>query len=175
MHRFGAALSAYLYRLVLSIWFGSTLFLLPLIYAVFAVIQKRHPDEYRHLGGEIGGALIPYLTWGSVVTGILLLIFAIAAEGKVGERRAVFRALLILVMMGCSLVAGILVNPRLSAMMASFQYPYDALPAGDDRVVAFQALHLRSSALWAGTVLAGLLILAIPLQRRAGDGAIAED
>jgi hypothetical protein len=134
---------------LLAAWLGATIIVGAVVApAAFAVLPT------RTLAGALVGRVLPPLFWSGVAVG---LVAAVAARRS--RRTVTFVAALVIT--AASLVAQLVIAPRIELVRASADGPIDALARDDARRLAFGRLHGASVALLglAGIAAAVTLIL----------------
>jgi len=120
---------------LLAAWLGAALIVGAVVApAAFAVLPT------RTLAGALVGRVLPPLFWSGAVIG---LVAAVAARRM--QRTLAFVAALVIA--ASSLVAQLVIAPRIEVVRASAGGPIDALARDDARRVAFGRLHGASVAL----------------------------
>ena len=119
---------------LLAAWLGATIIVGAVVApAAFAVLPS------RTLAGVLVGRVLPPLFWSGAVVGLLAAIVV-----RRSQRLALVAALVIA---AASLVAQLVVTPRIETARASAGGPIDALARDDSRRIAFGRLHGASVAL----------------------------
>jgi len=120
---------------LLAAWLGATLIVGAVVApAAFAVLPT------RTLAGALVGRVLPPLFWSGAAVGAIAAVMA-----RRSHRLPALVAALVIA--GASLVAQIVVAPRIEAVRVSVGGPIDALARDDARRVAFGRLHGASVAL----------------------------
>jgi hypothetical protein len=120
---------------LLAAWLGATIIVGAVVApAAFAVLPT------RTLAGALVGRVLPPLFWSGAAVGALVAVMA-----RRSQRTRTFIAAL--VMAAASLIAQLIVAPRVEAVRISAAGPIDALPRDDVRRLAFGRLHGASVAL----------------------------
>ncbi len=114
---------------LLAAWLGATIIVGAVVApAAFAVLPS------RTLAGALVGRVLPPLFWSGVAVGL-----AAAAAARRAQRRSALAAALVIAL--ASLVAQVVVAPRIESVRQSAGGPIDALARDDARRVAFGRLH----------------------------------
>ncbi|MBW8770417.1 MAG: DUF4149 domain-containing protein [Gemmatimonadetes bacterium] len=120
---------------LLAAWLGATIIVGAVVApAAFAVLPT------RTLAGALVGRVLPPLFWSGAVVGLFAAVMA-----RRSQRTATFVAALLIT--ASSLVAQLVVGPRIEVVRASAGGPVDALARDDARRIAFGRLHGASVAL----------------------------
>jgi len=146
---------------VLSLWIGGLAVLGGLAApTIFTVLEAHDPAAGRTLAGLVFGAVFDRFQHVSWILGALLfgLLGTRALLGP-RPRRTELRMGLILVMVGASLMSGLMLAPRIDEIRTTTSGTVAALPDSDPRKAAFGRLHATSNVLALVTLAAGLGLL----------------
>jgi hypothetical protein len=132
--------------------------------AVVAPVAFRSLEQHDPIDGRtraatlVGDVLRQFHTAGYVAGAVMLA--ALVTMRVVGPRPPGFgwRVSLIGVMLGATVVTGLLVDPQIARLRASVGVPIASLPDGDPRRVAFGRLHATSTSLMALAIAGGLVL-----------------
>ena len=151
----------YLYVLALVVWLGGMVILGAVVApTTFQVLQATVPATGRELAGAVFGATLARFHYVAYAAGGLLLL-TLAAMRVLGPRPAHVgvRALIAAVMLAVALYSGMVVLHQIDAVQVEAGGLPSRLPAGDDRRVRFDALHLLSTRLMIFNMCAALVLL----------------
>jgi hypothetical protein len=147
--------------LVLAAWTGG-LAVLGAVGAptIFAVLDARDPVGGRAVAGEVFGAIFQQFQYLACVFGTLLLVLLIL-RAVLGPRPRPFaaRVVMVVLMLGISLVSGLVIAPRIDAIRTATDGAVAALPDDDARKQEFGRLHGWSNGLMGLTLLAGAWLI----------------
>ena len=151
----------YLYVLALVFWLGGMVILGAVVApTTFQVLQATVPATGRELAGAVFGATLARFHYVAYAAGGLLLL-TLAAMRVLGPRPAHVgvRAIIAAVMLAVALYSGMVVLHQIDAVQVEAGGLPSRLPAGDDRRVRFDALHLLSTRLMIFNMCAALVLL----------------
>jgi uncharacterized membrane protein len=151
----------YLYVLALVVWLGGMVILGAVVApTTFQVLQATVPATGRELAGAVFGATLARFHYVAYAAGGLLLL-TLAAMRVLGPRPAHVgvRAIIAAVMLAVALYSGMVVLHQIDAVQVEAGGLPSRLPAGDDRRVRFDALHLLSTRLMIFNMCAALVLL----------------
>lgn len=144
----------WLYLLALVVWVGGIIF-----FSFFTT-----PAVFTHLPKEVGSqflsAIFPnYYLWGYVAGGVLLL--TTLAETFLAKGVPWIRLILILVMLGCTIVGGQILLPKIHQLKVQIHAMEETSPAAKPLQTKFSNLHRFSVLLNLIVLLAGLFLVGI--------------
>ena len=151
----------YVYVLALVVWLGGMVILGAVVApTTFQVLQAAVPATGRELAGAVFGAMLARFHYVAYAAGGLLLL-TLAAMRVLGPRPAHVgvRAIIAAVMLAVALYSGMVVLHQIDAVQVEAGGLPSRLPAGDDRRVRFDALHLLSTRLMIFNICAALVLL----------------
>lgn len=151
----------YVYVLALVVWLGGMVILGAVVApATFQVLQASAPATGRELAGAVFGAALARFHYVAYVAGGLLLV-TLAAMRVLGPRPAHVgvRALIAALMLAVALYSGMVVLRQIDAVQVEAGGLPSRLPAGDERRVRFDALHLLSTRLMMLNIAGALVLL----------------
>lgn len=150
----------YAYVLALVVWLGGAIAIGMLAApSAFAVLEANDPAAGRSQAGSVVGETLRRFRYVEWVAGATLLVTLVVMK-LVGPRPLGFgaRLAIVSVMLGCSLAAGLWIDPEAGRLRAAMGSPIDQLPASDERRQQFGRLHGASTALMGLTILGGLAL-----------------
>lgn len=151
----------YLYVLALVVWLGGMLILGAIVApTTFEVLQTSAGSHGRELAGAVFGAALArfhHIAYGAAT----LLLLTLGAMRVLGPRPANggLRAIIVLVMLAVALYSGIVVLRQIDAVQTAAGGLPSLLPAGDERRVRFDALHVLSTRLMMFNIAGALILL----------------
>src|SRR5436190_9259607 len=151
----------YLYVLALVVWLGGMLILGAIVApTTFEVLQASAGTDGREMAGAVFGAALARFHYIAYAAGALLLL-TLGAMRVLGPRPAHsgLRAIIVAVMLGVALYSGLIVLREIDAVQTAAGGLPSRLPAGDDRRVRFDALHLLSTRLMMLNIAGALVLL----------------
>jgi uncharacterized membrane protein len=151
----------YIYVLALVVWLGGMLILGAVVApATFDVLQASAGAQGRELAGAVFGAMLARFHYVAYGAGALLLL-TLGAMRVLGPRPAHggLRAIIVVVMLGIALYSGLVVLRQIDAVQTAAGGLPSRLPAGDERRLRFDALHLLSTRLTMVNIAAALVLL----------------
>jgi uncharacterized membrane protein len=151
----------YVYVLALVVWLGGMLILGALVApTTFEMLQAHGGPEGRELAGALFGAILARFHDVAYAAGVLLLL-TLGAMRMLGPRPAHsgLRAIIVAVMLGVALYSGLVVLREIDAVQVAAGGLPSRLPAGDDRRVRFDALHVLSTRLMMFNIAGALVLL----------------
>jgi uncharacterized membrane protein len=151
----------YIYVLALAVWLGGMVILGAVVApTTFQVLQVTVPATGRELAGAVFGATLARFHYVAYAAGGLLLL-TLAAMRVLGPRPANVgvRAIIAAVMLAVALYSGMVVLHQIDAVQVEAGGLPSRLPAGDDRRVRFDALHLLSTRLMIFNMFGALVLL----------------
>ena len=147
--------------LSLVVWVGGLLVLGAIAApAIFDVTAWRHTADGRVLAGAIFGETLRRFHLVAYGAGGLLLL-TLLTRAILGPRphRFAWRAALATLMLGASLLAGIVVAGRIASVQAAIGGAPSSLPAEDARRIEFGRLHALSTGLELIPLVGGLVLI----------------
>jgi hypothetical protein len=151
----------YVALLALVVWVGGLVVLGAVAApATFDVMAARHVADGRLLAGAVFGEVLLrffYVSCGAAV--IILLSFALRRILGPKPRHLGRRALILFVMAGATLYAGVVVAGRIASLQTSMGVAPSSLPETDPRRVEFGRLHGLSFALQFIPLAGGMALL----------------
>jgi uncharacterized membrane protein len=151
----------YLYLLALVLWLGGMVVLGAVVApSTFQVLQSLEPQSGRALAGEVFGTALARFAYVSYAcAGVMIVTLTIM--GLLGPRPQPFlvRGILLVVMLGIALYAGIVVASQISLVQQEAGGLPSMLAAADPRRLRFDGLHALSERLMTVNVLAALALL----------------
>jgi uncharacterized membrane protein len=154
------AVVRYIYVLALVAWLGGMVTIGAIVAPVaFRSLEQRDPVDGRARAATLVGDVLRQFHTVSYVAGAVMLT-TLATMRIVGPRPRGFglRVTLIALMLGATVVTGLLVDPQIARIRASSEVPIASLPDGDARRVAFGRLHATSMSLMALAIAGGLVL-----------------
>ena len=151
----------YVYVLALVVWLGGMLILGALVApTTFEILQAHGGPQGRELAGALFGATLARFHYVAYAAGALLLL-TLGAMRVLGPRPAHsgLRAIIVAVMLGVALYSGLIVLREIDAVQVAAGGLPSRLPAGDDRRVRFDALHVLSTRLMMFNIAGALVLL----------------
>jgi uncharacterized membrane protein len=151
----------YIYVLALVVWLGGMLILGAVVApTTFEVLQTSAGAQGRELAGAVFGITLARFHYVAYAAGVLLLL-TLGAMRVLGPRPAHggLRAIIVLVMLSVALYSGLVVLRQIDAVQAAVGGLPSRLPAGDERRVRFDALHLLSTRLMMFNIAGALALL----------------
>lgn len=151
----------YVYVLALVVWLGGMVILGAVVApTTFQVLEASVPATGRELAGAVFGATLARFHYVAYAAGGLLLV-TLAAMRVLGPRPAHVgvRAIIAAVMLAVALYSGMVVLHQIDKVQAEAGGLPSRLPAGDDRRIRFDALHLLSTRLMMFNMAAALVLL----------------
>jgi uncharacterized membrane protein len=151
----------YVYVLALVVWLGGMLILGAIVApTTFEVLQATAGAQGRELAGAVFGSALARFHYVAYGAGALLLL-TLGAMRVLGPRPAHggVRAAIIAVMLGVALYSGFVVLRQIDAVQADAGGLPSGLPAGDERRVRFDALHVLSTRLMMLNIAGALVLL----------------
>jgi uncharacterized membrane protein len=149
------------YVLALVVWLGGMVILGAVVApTTFEVLQSSAPATGRELAGVVFGATLARFHYVAYAAGGLLLV-TLAGMRVLGPRPAHVgvRAAIAALMLAVALYSGMVVLRQITAVQAEAGGLPSRLPAGDDRRVRFDALHLLSTRLMMLNIAGALVLL----------------
>ncbi|MGE0863745.1 MAG: DUF4149 domain-containing protein [Vicinamibacterales bacterium] len=151
----------YLYILALVVWLGGMVVAGAVVApSVFGVLEAWHPQDGRVLAGRVFGEVLQRLYWlGYATAGVMFV--SLTLHRLLGSRPIKYgvRAVILALMVSCTLVADYRVNPQVAAIQAQVSGPVSMLPEGDPVKAQFNRLHGLANVLLGFTVFGGLALL----------------
>lgn len=146
----------------LAVWVGS----LAGFAFVFAPIAFSRLNGDLDLFSSIVASVLGALTLlgnvcGAIVILTSLLYAWLTLRGGRSPRLALVRIGCIVVMLGLAAFSQAQITPAMAQAQASFHAPFDSIPKGDPRRVRYDRLHARSSRVYGGVLIVGLIALAL--------------
>ena len=151
----------YIYVLALAVWLGGMLILGALVApTTFEILQANGGSQGRELAGAVFGVTLARFHYVAYAAGALLLL-TLGAMRVLGPRPAHsgLRAIIIALMLASALYSGLVVLRQIDAVQAAAGGLPSRLPAGDERRVRFDALHVLSTRLMMFNIAAALVLL----------------
>lgn len=151
----------YVYVLALVVWLGGMLLLGALVApTTFDILQAHGGSEGRELAGALFGAILARFHYVAYAAGAVLLL-TLGAMRVLGPRPAHsgLRAIIVAVMLGVALYSGLIVLREIDAVQVAAGGLPSRLPAGDNRRVRFDALHVLSTRLMMFNIAGALVLL----------------
>jgi hypothetical protein len=124
---------------------------------VFSVLEAHDPAGGRELGGRLFGAIFldfQHVAWG--LGGVLIASLALRAALGPRPRRLAARMWVAIGMLTASLLTGLVLVPRVSAIATRTNGPIASLSADNSDRIAFNRLHGLANIIMCVTVVAGL-------------------
>lgn len=151
----------YLYVLALALWLGG-MALAGMIVAptIFSVLEAASGAAGRVLAGDVFGVVLRRLYGvGIAAAGVMLL--ALTLQRVIGPRPRAYgvRAGLIVLMLGLTAYAAVVLQPRVEALQQQAGGPIIQLAVDDARRIEFDRLHSRSTILMSFTIVGALALL----------------
>ena len=151
----------YVYVLALVVWLGGMLILGAIVApTTFEVLQANAGSQGRELAGAVFGTALARFHYIAYAAGALMLL-TLGAMRALGPRPANggLRAIIVAVMLGVALYSGIVVLRQIDAVQTAAGGLPSRLPAGDERRVRFDALHVLSTRLMMFNIAGALILL----------------
>ena len=151
----------YVYVLALVVWLGGMLILGALVApTTFEILQADGGSQGRELAGAVFGTMLARFHYIAYAAGALLLL-TLGAMRVLGPRPAHsgLRAIIVAVMLGVALYSGFVVLRQVDAVQVAAGGLPSRLPAGDERRVRFDGLHVLSTRLMMFNIAAALVLL----------------
>ncbi len=151
----------YVYVLALVVWLGGMLILGAVVApTTFEILQADGGAQGRELAGAVFGAMLARFHYIAYAAGALLLL-TLGAMRVLGPRPAHsgLRAMIVAVMLGVALYSGFVVLRQIDAVQVAAGGLPSRLPAGDERRVRFDGLHVLSTRLMMFNIAAALVLL----------------
>jgi hypothetical protein len=150
----------YAYVLALIVWLGGMVTIGGVVAPVaFRSLEQHDPiDGLTRAATLVGDVLRQFHTVSYIAGGVMLS--ALIAMRIIGPRPPGFglRVGLIAVMLGATMAAAMLVDPRIVALRSSLNGPVASLPDGDPRRASFGRLHATSTSLMGLAIASGLVL-----------------
>jgi uncharacterized membrane protein len=153
----------YLMLLSLVVWLGGLIFFSFVVApSAFAVLPT------RHMAGSLVSRSLSLLHWMAIVSGLVLLVASLLYSRVTTGSAHLFAArhLLIVVMLALTCVSQFGISPRMARLRATVG-EIDRVPLNDPARVQFNALHVWSTRLEGGVLLAGLVVAYLTAQSLA--------
>jgi uncharacterized membrane protein len=153
----------YLMLLSLVVWLGGLIFFSFVVApSAFAVLPT------RHMAGSLVSRSLSLLHWMGIVSGLVLLVASLLYSRVTNGAAHLFAArhLLIVVMLALTCVSQFGISPRMARLRATVG-EIDRVPLNDPARVQFNALHVWSTRLEGGVLLAGLVVAYLTAQSLA--------
>ena len=153
----------YLMLLSLIVWLGGLIFFSFVVApTAFAVLPT------RHLAGSLVSRSLSLLHWMGIVSGIVFLLASLLYSRVTTGSAHLFAArhLLIVIMLVLTCVSQFGISPRMARLRASMG-EMDSVSLNDPARVQFNALHVWSTRLEGGVLLAGLVVVYLTAQSLA--------
>jgi uncharacterized membrane protein len=153
----------YLMLLSLVVWLGGLIFFSFVVApSAFAVLPT------RHMAGSLVSRSLSLLHWMGIVSGLVLLVASLLYSRVTTGAAHLFAArhLLIVVMLALTCVSQFGISPRMARLRATVG-EIDRVPLNDPARVQFNALHVWSTRLEGGVLLAGLVVAYLTAQSLA--------
>jgi uncharacterized membrane protein len=151
----------YVYVLALVVWLGGMLILGAVVApTTFEVLQTQAGSQGRELAGAVFGSALARFHYVAYIAGALLLL-TLGAMRVLGPRPAHggLRAMIVAMMLAVALYSGGVVLRQIDAVQAAAGGLPSRLPAGDERRIRFDALHLLSTRLMMVNIAGALVLL----------------
>ena len=151
----------YVYVLALVVWLGGMVILGAVVApTTFEVLQAGAPATGRELAGAVFGATLARFHYIAYAAGGLLLV-TLAVMRVLGPRprHVGVRAIIAALMLAVALYSGMVVLRQIDTVQAEAGGLPSRLPAGDQRRVRFDALHLLSTRLMMFNIAGALVLL----------------
>jgi uncharacterized membrane protein len=151
----------YVYVLALAVWLGGMLILGAVVApTTFQILQESAGASGREMAGAVFGATLARFHYVAYAAGALLLL-TLGAMRVLGPRpaRSGLRAIIVAAMLGVALYSGVIVLSEIDAVQTAAGGLPSRLPAGDERRVRFDALHLLSTRLMMMNIAGALVLL----------------
>jgi len=151
----------YVYVLTLVVWLGGMLILGAIVApTTFEVLQANAGSQGRELAGAVFGTALARFHYIAYAAGALMLL-TLGAMRALGPRPANggLRAIIVAVMLGVALYSGIVVLRQIDVVQTAAGGLPSRLPAGDERRVRFDALHVLSTRLMMFNIAGALILL----------------
>ena len=151
----------YVYVLALAVWLGGMVILGAVVApTTFQVLQASAPATGRELAGAVFGATLARFHFIAYAAGGLLLV-TLAVMRVLGPRprHVGVRAIIAALMLAVALYSGVIVLRQIDAAQVEAGGLPSRLPAGDQRRVRFDALHLLSTRLMMFNIAGALVLL----------------
>jgi uncharacterized membrane protein len=151
----------YVYVLALVVWLGGMLILGAIVApTTFDVLQASAGEHGRELAGAVFGSTLARFHYIAYAAGALLLL-TLGAMRVLGPRPAHsgVRAAIVASMLGVALYSGFVVLRQIDAVQVDAGGLPSRLPAGDERRVRFDALHVLSTRLMLFNIVGALVLL----------------
>jgi Domain of unknown function (DUF4149) len=153
----------YLMLLSLVVWLGGLIFFSFVVApSAFAVLPT------RHMAGSLVSRSLSLLHWMGIVSGLVLLVASLLYSRVTTGAAHLFAArhLLIVGMLALTCVSQFGISPRMARLRATVG-EIDRVPLNDPARVQFNALHVWSTRLEGGVLLAGLVVAYLTAQSLA--------
>ena len=147
----------------LVVWLGGLIFFSFVVApTAFAVLPT------RHLAGSLVSRSLSLLHWMGIVSGLVFLLASLLYSRVTTGSAHLFAArhLLIVIMLVLTCVSQFGISPRMARLRASMG-EMDSVPLNDPARVQFNALHVWSTRLEGGVLLAGLVVVYLTAQSLA--------
>lgn len=151
----------YLYILALVVWLGGMVVAGGVVApSVFGVLGEWNPVEGRVLAGRVFGEVLQRIYWLGYAMAAVMFV-SLTLHRLLGARpiRYGVRAVILAVMLGCTLAADYHVAPQVATIQARVSGPVSMLPEGDPIKTEFNRLHGLANILLSLTVVGGLALL----------------
>ena len=153
----------YLMVLSLVVWLGGLIFFSFVVApSAFAVLPT------RHMAGSLVSRSLSVLHWMGIVSGLVFLVASLLYSRVATGSAHLFvaRHLLIVVMLVLTCISQFGISPRMARLRATVG-EIDRVPLNDPARVQFNALHVWSTRLEGGVLLAGLVVAYLTAQSLA--------
>jgi len=145
----------------LALWIGG-LATLGIVVApvLFDVLTSHDPEAGRTVAGLAFGAVLEsFCRWSLLLGATVAAIYAWRAARAHAGRGLAWRAAVLAMMLGATVVTGSVIGPRIDAIRAGTPTSIADLPEGDPIKVAFGRLHGLSGGLMLLTIVGGFALL----------------
>ena len=151
----------YAYVLALVVWLGGMVMLGAVVApTTFQVLQASLPSTGRELAGALFGTVLARFHYIAYAAGAVLLVTLAAMRVlRLRPAHVGLRAAIAAVMLAVALYSGTVVLRRIDAVQAQAGVLPSTLPAGDERRVRFDQLHLLSTRLMMFNIAGALVLL----------------
>ena len=151
----------YFYILALVLWLGGMVVAGGVVApSIFSVLEAWNAVDGRVLAGRVFGKVLQRLyLLGYAMAGVMFV--ALTLHRLLGARPIKYgvRAIILALMVSCTLVADYHVGPQVATIQARVAGPVSGLPADDPLRAEFNRLHGLANILLSLTVVGGLALL----------------
>ncbi len=155
------ALLRFLMLLSLVVWLGGLIFFAAVVAPTVFKVLPTH-----ELAGSVVTRSLAALHWMGIISGIIFAVtsMAYAHITRGAAHPFAIRHLLIYLMLALTLASQFGISPKMQALRSSMG-TIDNVPHDDPRRVEFNRLHVWSTRLESGVLLAGLVLLFLTARR----------